>query len=291
MKKNKAKYYILFVISAAMIFSLIPMNINFSNNPTFGIVTIDEPITSSREIIAQLNKFNNDNKIDGIIVRLNTPGGVVAPSQEIYEKVKSISESNSKPIIASMGSIATSGGYYIAIGADTIIANKGTLTGSIGVIMNYPILSDLLETYGVEYKTVKSGLYKDSGSAFRNATTNDSLYFQDVVNDMYKQFIDVLKYERNIKDNFISTIANGQVYTGIQAKDLDLIDILGTFDDSIELLLKLTGNIGKEANIIDINKKKDSLFNNLFTQILGISHINKMLLFPLPEFKLYYRGY
>ena len=90
-------------------------------------------------------------------MRLNTPGGVVAPSQEIYEKVKSISESDSKPIIASMGSIATSGGYYIAIGADTIIANKGTLTGSIGVIMNYPVLDDLLENYGVHYKTVKSG--------------------------------------------------------------------------------------------------------------------------------------
>ena len=127
MKKNKTKYYILFIISAAMIFSLIPLDIDlFNSNPTFGLVTINAPITSSREIVSQLNEFKNNNKIEGIILHLNTPGGAVAPSQEIYEKVKSISEGNSKPIIASMGSIATSGGYYIAIGADTVIANKGT---------------------------------------------------------------------------------------------------------------------------------------------------------------------
>ena len=288
MKNNRTKYYILFVISAAMIFSLVPMDINFSNNPKIGVVTIDEPIMSSREVISQLNKFNKDDDIQGIIVRLNTPGGVVAPSQEIYEKVKSISESNSKPIIASMGSIATSGGYYIALGADTIVANKGTLTGSIGVIMSYPIFNDLLETYGVDYKTIKSGAYKDSGSAFRNPTIEDSLYFQDVVNDMYKQFIEVLKYERYLNDDFISDVAKGKVYTGSQAKKLDLIDILGTFEDSVNLLLLLTENLDKIPEIIDGKEEESNLLLNIFNQTNKIIPFNKMLLFPLPEFKLYY---
>ena len=292
MKRVKGRYYILFIILAVMILSRFPIDISlFNDNPTFGIITIDEPIVYSREIISQLNEFNNNKKIDGIIIRLNTPGGVVAPSQEIYEKVKLISESNSKPIIASMGSIATSGGYYIALGADTIVANKGTLTGSIGVIMNYPIFIDFLETHGVDYKTIKSGTFKDSGSAFRSPTKGDSLYFQNVVDNMYAQFLDVLKYERNLHKDLIANVANGQVFTGLQAKNLNLIDILGTLEDSIELLLKLTGNSNKTPNIIDGNKKEFNLFNNLFNQITDIIPSNKMLLFPLPEFKLYYDSY
>ena len=287
-KKHKKKYYILFVISATMILSFIPIDIDFSSNPNFGVVTIDEPITSSRDIVKQLSEFNTDDNIDAIIVRLNTPGGVVAPSQEIYEKVKSISESNSKPIIASMGSIATSGGYYIAIGADTIVANKGTLTGSIGVIMNYPVLNDLLKNYGVDYKTVKSGDYKDSGSAFRRPTVNDSLYFQEVINDMYEQFVWTLKYERNLNDKDIKSIANGKVYTGLQAKQINLIDVLGTFEESINLLLIITGNIGKTPKLIEKKDEQFSLFNDFFNKTNQMISFNKMLLFPLPEFKLYY---
>lgn len=288
-RRFKSKYYILFIISTAIIFSLIPMELDFSNNPRFGIVTINEPITSSREIVEQLSDFSNDDSIDGIIVRLNTPGGVVAPSQEIYEKVKSISESNSKPIIASMGSIATSGGYYIAMGADTIVANKGTLTGSIGVIMSYPVFNDLLQSYGVNYETVKSGPYKDSGSAFRSPTANDSLYFQDVVDDMYNQFISALKYERGLSNKAINNIANGKVYTGSQAKQINLIDVLGTFEDSINLLLAMVGgDIEGAPRIIENNDKEFNLFEQIFSKTSQVVSFNKMLLFPLPEFKLYY---
>lgn len=287
-KGFKSKYYILFIISAVIIFSLIPMELDFSNNPRFGIVTINEPITSSREIVEQLSDFNNDDSIDGIIVRLNTPGGVVAPSQEIYEKVKSISESDSKPIIASMGSIATSGGYYIAMGADTIVANNGTLTGSIGVIMSYPVFNDLLQSYGVNYETVKSGPYKDSGSSFRNPTVNDSLYFQNVVDDMYNQFVSVLKYERGLSKKSIKNIANGKVYTGLQAKQINLIDVLGTFEDSINLLLTMVGDTEGAPSIIEENDKEFNLFEQIFSKTSQVVSFNKMLLFPLPEFKLYY---
>ena len=288
MKDNKIAYYILFVISAVMIFSLIPMDIDFSDNPTFGIITIDEPIVSSIEVVTKLSEFNNDDSIDGIILRLSTPGGVVAPSQEIYEKIKSISESDSKPIIASMGSIATSGGYYIAMGADTIVANKGTLTGSIGVIMSYPVINDLLENYGVDYKTIKSGIYKDSGSAFRNSTINDSLYFQDVIDNMYGQFIDVLKYERGLDHNAANNVANGKLYTGLQAKEMNLIDVLGTFEDSIDLLLVMTDSKGKNPKIIYGKDKEFNLFDDMLNQANEVISFNKMLLFPLPEFKLYY---
>ena len=288
MRKNRIKYYILFVISAVMIFSLVPIDINFSNSPRFGLITIDEPITSSRYIVKRLTEFDDDNSIDAIIIRLDTPGGVVAPSQEIYEKVKSISERNAKPIIASMGSIATSGGYYIAMGADTIVANKGTLTGSIGVIMTYPVLDDLLKKHGVDYKTVKSGPYKDSGSAFRASTSVDSLYFQDVIDNMYKQFISVLEYERDLDKKIIKNAANGKVYTGLQAKEINLIDIIGTFEDSIDLLLIMTGNEGKNPKIVEDEDEDFSLFNKIFNKTDKLISFNKMLLFPLPEFKLYY---
>lgn len=275
-----------------MILSVLPFDLKlFNNNPKFGLVTIDEPIISSRDIILQLDEFNDDDSIEGIILRLNTPGGTVAPSQEIYEKVKSISESNSKPIIASISSIAASGGYYIAVGADTVMANKGSLTGSIGVVMNYPIMIDFLKHYGFDYKTVKSGSLKDSGSAFRQPTIVDSLYFQQIVDNMHNQFLDVLKYERSFTDQYLKSIAKGQVYTGLQAKELKLIDLIGTFENCVELLLKITGHPNKTAQIIDNNSEKNNLLDNVFSQILKHFKINKILFSPLPEFQLYYQGY
>jgi len=275
-----------------MILSVLPVDFQFFNNsPKFGLVTIDEPIVSSREIILQLDEFNDDDSIEGIILRLDTPGGTVAPSQEIYEKVKSISESNTKPIVASISSIAASGGYYIAVGADTIMANKGSLTGSIGVVMNYPIMIDFLKHYGFDYKTVKSGSLKDSGSAFRESTVLDSLYFQQIVDNMYDQFLDVLKYERSFSNEYLKSIAKGQIYTGLQAKDLNLIDLIGTFEDCVELLLGITGHVNKTAQIIDSDKEKNTFLDSVFNQISKHFQINKILFSPLPEFQLYYRGY
>ena len=140
----------------------------------------------------------------------------------------------------------------------------------------------------IDYKTIKSGPYKDSGSAFRHSTISDSLYFQEVVDNMYEQFTSALKYERGLSDATIQSAANGKVYTGLQAKQINLIDVLGTFEDSINLLLSTTGNIGKTARIVENNEEPFSLFNEFFNKTNQAISFNKMLLFPLPEFKLYY---
>jgi protease-4 len=133
-----------------MILTLIPWEDTLNIRPKVGIVDINEPITDSREIIKNINYFYKESSISAIVVRIETPGGGVAASQEIYEKVRKISENNSKPIIASMGGVAASGGYYIALGADTIIANPGTATGSIGVIMSYPVIEKMLDKIGID---------------------------------------------------------------------------------------------------------------------------------------------
>ena len=157
--------------------------------------------------------------------------------------------------------------------------------------MSYPVLNELLDQYGVDYEIIKSGPYKDSGSSFRSPNRSDSLYFQNVVDNMYQQFIYVLKYERGMSDNNIKRVGNGKVFTGLQAKEVNLIDVLGTLEDSINLLLKMTGNSNKVPKIIDSYEDDYSFFDSIFSKANKIIPFNKMLLYPLPEFKLYYQGY
>ena len=261
----------------------------FHFGPQIGVINISEAIMASEEIVEELNDFAEREDIDAILIRLNTPGGGVAASQEIYEKVKEISEANIKPIIASMGSVAASGGYYIAAGADTIIANKGTATGSIGVIMSYPIAADLLDKVGLAFQSVKSGALKDAGNFARKPTKADLSYFQGLVDNLHTQFVRTVAYERGMSYDEAATLATGQVYSGEQALRLGLVDIIGTYDNAIRLVTKLAGFDEKptliypkveDEGIIDIllNSKQINLpFSNL-----GI--------FPLPEYSLYYGG-
>ena len=144
-----------------------------------GIVKVNGPIISSESIVSQLEKFKNRKDISAIVIRIDSPGGLVAPTQEIYEKVRSLR--GIKPVITSMGSVAASGGYYIALGGDTLIANPGTIIGSIGVIMNYPIATELLDKVGIKFETVKSGGLKDVGSYSREVTDADRKHLNEMV--------------------------------------------------------------------------------------------------------------
>ena len=185
---RKYSYWIIGVLAFIIIVSVIPWEDSFLSGPKVGIVEINMPITVSKNIVEDLNYFNEKSSIIAIVVRLDTPGGGVAASQEIYEKIKIIADKSKKPIIASMGGVAASGGYYIALGADTIIANPGTATGSIGVIMSYPVIGELMDKIGVQYETIKSGKLKDSGSLFRNLTEEERVYFQELIDDLHSQF-------------------------------------------------------------------------------------------------------
>ena len=182
-----------------------------------GIVKITGPIISSESINSQLEKFKNRKDISAIVLRIDSPGGLVAPTQEIYEKVKSIRDV--KPIVSSMGAVAASGGYYIALGSDTLIANPGTIVGSIGVIMNYPIATELLDKVGIKFETVKSGGLKDVGSYSREVTDADRKHLNEMVSNIHSQFVTAVENNRSINKSELIKLADGRVFTGLQSKD------------------------------------------------------------------------
>jgi len=229
-----------------------------------GIVKINGPIISSESIVSQLEKFKNRKDISAIVIRIDSPGGLVAPTQEIYEKVRSLR--GIKPVITSMGSVAASGGYYIALGSDTLIANPGTIIGSIGVIMNYPIATELLDKVGIKFETVKSGGLKDVGSYSREVTDADRKHLNEMVKDIHGQFVSAVGQNRLIDRAELVKLADGRVFTGLQSKELGLIDLLGTFEDAITLAGTLSQIKGKPKTI-QIDKKNNS-FLDLFTSNL-----------------------
>jgi protease-4 len=229
-----------------------------------GIVKITGPIISSQSINLQIEKFKNRKDISAIVLRIDSPGGLVAPTQEIYEKVKSIR--GIKPIISSMGSVAASGGYYIALGSDTLIANPGTIVGSIGVIMNYPVATELLNKVGIKFETVKSGGLKDVGSYSREVTEADRRHLNEMVANIHSQFIAAVEENRSIDKSKLIKLADGRVFTGQQSKDLGLVDVLGTFEDAISLA-GLLSNIEGKPKTIEINKKNNSLFDFFTTNL------------------------
>ena len=223
-----------------------------------GIVHINGPIVNADATVKQLEKFRSRNDVSAIVVRIDSPGGLVSPTQEIYEKIKSVK--GEKPIVASMGVVAASGGYYVALESDTIMANPGTIVGSIGVVMNYPVMTELLEKVGIEFETVKSGDLKDVGSYSRAVTTADRAHLNDMVTDMYDQFVGAVSAGRSMARADVVSLADGRVYTGLKSKELGLIDAIGTFEDAIALAGSM-GKIKGKPKTVQVNKKRPSLLD------------------------------
>ena len=208
-----------------------------------GIVDITGLITDSQYITNQVKKFRQDKRIRGIILRIDSPGGAVGPSQEIYGEVLKTRESG-KTIYASMGALAASGGYYIASAAEKIFANPGTLTGSIGVIMAFSNAKGLMEKIGLQPEIVKAGEYKDIGSPARAMTQKERNLLQSVVTDVHQQFIEAVASGRDISVAEVTKIADGRILTGRQAYSLNLVDQLGGLQVSIDQLAHKVGIIG-----------------------------------------------
>tara|TARA_A100001011_G_C14281113_1_gene831627 strand:+ start:1032 stop:1904 length:873 start_codon:yes stop_codon:yes gene_type:complete len=282
-KSNPVKIILFIIVLLVLTNTGFENLINMKKNK-IGLVEIDFPITSSRNVVEDLNYFKNRNDINAIVVRVDSPGGSVAASQEIYHKIKAIAD-NGKPVYISMGNVAASGGYYLSLGADTIIANLGTTTGSIGVIMGYPIINDLMNDIGIEYNTVKSGLYKDSGSSFRESTIEDQKYFENLVKDLHSQFVNVIVKERNIKIESVEKLANGKVYSGKQALDYNLIDMIGTLDDAFMIANKSIGN-SKEPIIILPPQEKGGIFDIIFNNINSSTNTIINMTYPKPLYKM-----
>ncbi len=213
-------------------------------NGKIAVVDLDFTIITSDPIVRQFKKYREDKNIKAIVLRINSPGGGVAASQEMYEAIKKTRDSG-KPVIVSFASLAASGGYYAACGGSIIVSNPGSLTGSIGVIMSFVTIQELAKKLGIDETTIKSGELKDAGSPFRYPNEKDKEYFQDIVDDSYKQFLDVVSKERKIDMEDLKKIANGRVFTGSQAKKLGLVDSLGTFEDAIRIAGKMAGIEGE----------------------------------------------
>jgi protease-4 len=217
-----------------------------------GVVEIKGVITESRDTINLIKRFREDKTIKAIVIRIDSPGGVVGPSQEIYREVrKTIGK---KKIVASMGSIAASGGYYIAAGADGIVANPGTITGSIGVIMAYTNFKKLLDKIGMTPVVIKSGEFKDIGSPSREMTPSEKKVLQDFVDQTHRQFVQAISEGRQMDFEMAAALADGRIFTGEEAVKQGLVDRLGNLEDAAEWAGRLGGIEGKVAMVY---KKED----------------------------------
>ncbi|MBI5848751.1 MAG: signal peptide peptidase SppA [Nitrospirae bacterium] len=222
------------------------------------LVRIEGPILDSRDIVEEIKEHTKDLSIKAIILRINSPGGAVAPSQEIYEEVKKAVAA--KKVVVSMGSIAASGGYYIAAPADMIIANPGTLTGSIGVIMEIPNIEGLMSKIGITTEVIKSGKHKDMASAFRKMGPEERELLQGVMDNVHEQFITAVATGRKLKVEDVRAIADGRIFSGQQAQAQKLVDELGTLEDTIRKTAELVG-ISGEPDVVE--KKEKTSFMEL----------------------------
>ena len=208
-----------------------------------GVIPIEGAITGSDTVLSQLVEFKKDRSIKAIILRVNSPGGGVAPSQEIYREIRKTREK--KKIIASMGSVAASGGYYVASAADKIVASPGTLTGSIGVLMEFVRVEELMEKIGVDIEVLKSGEFKDIGSPHRKLTEQDREMIGALVFEIQDQFVEAVAGGRNLSIEKVREIADGRIISGSQGLELGLVDQLGNFQDAVDLAKSLAGIKGE----------------------------------------------
>ncbi len=224
-----------------------------------GVIEVSGVIMDSKKIVTRLQRFEDDDRIKAVVLRLNSPGGSVAPSQEIYEAVRHFK----KPLIASMGSVAASGAYYIACGAKKVYANPGTLTGSIGVIMPFANLQKLYEWAKVHRYSIKTGKYKDAGADYREMTLDERALLQAMLDDVLMQFKKAVSTGRDLSLEKVSAVADGRIFSGQQAKALHLVDELGTLQDAIAEAGSLAQIKGKPT-VIYPEKKRRSLWDFVF---------------------------
>lgn len=222
------------------------------------VIQVSGMISDSEQTIEQIKKYGKDDSIKAVVLRINSPGGGVAPSQEIHEEVRKLDAK--KPVLASMGTVAASGGYYIAAASRKVYANPGTMTGSIGVVMPFVNAKDLVEKIGVKGMAVKSGQFKDIGSPLREMTPQDREILQSVVDNVHMQFVHAVARGRKLPAESVLRIADGRIFTGEQAKALGLVDALGNLEDTVADAAKM-GGISGEPKVVLPPKSKISLLD------------------------------
>jgi protease IV len=241
-------------LGVLMLINLLFPDLDLSTDDRIALIRIEGVILDSQTTIGELKRFSENPSVKAIVIRIDSPGGGVVPSQEIYNAVKQVRSKHSKAVIASMGSVAASGGYYIAAATDRIVANPGTLTGSIGVIMETANVEGLLQKIGVEGVVIKSGKYKDVGSPLRKMSADERGLLQGVMDDVHKQFIEAVAEGRSLELRAAQALADGRIFTGRQAKEAKLVDELGDLEDAIQLAAEVVGIEG-EPKVIEPRRR------------------------------------
>ncbi len=244
-KTAKRVILIITIVIAVLIFisSISGMFTGVAGGGKIGIVEIEGTIADLKDVMADVVKFKEDDSIRGVIVRINSPGGAVGPTQEVTSELKKLKAV--KKVYVSMGSICASGGYYIATVGEKVYANPSTITGSIGVIMQQTVVEDLMKKIGVQNNTIKAGSMKDVGNPFRKMTDSERQYLQGIIDSIHDQFIKDVAEGRKMPIEKARTLSDGRIYTGLQAKEAGLIDGIGTFYDVVDEMKKAVGIKGK----------------------------------------------
>jgi protease-4 len=253
----------------------------FGTGERVGVVEIKGLLIDSTTIVKQLDRYRDDDNIKAIVIRINSPGGAVGPAQEILREVEKIRAK--KKVVASLGTVAASGGYYIASGANLIMANRGTATGSIGVIMQLTNVEGLTKKLGLDFFNLKAGRYKDVGSPFRPMTPEDKAYLQGLLDNIYQQFISDVAHNRKIPLAKMKELAEGRIYSGEEAKQVGLVDEFGNLPDAIERAGRLGGITGKVKAVYP-EKEGYSLLRLFLGQETEESLSRLALPYPEPAF-------
>ncbi len=239
--------------------------------PKVAVIELYGEIVGSKDFVRQVKKWSDDGSVKAIVIHIDSPGGGVAASQEMYDAILKVRE-DGMIVVASMASVAASGGYYVACAADRIVSNPGTLTGSIGVVMSFPTARKLLEKIGLRWETIKSGDLKDVGNFSRPMSPEDERMLTAVIDDVYEQFVEAVSEGRGRPMDEIYPLADGSIFTGRQAYNLGLVDTLGTFEDAIDIAGELAG-IGPNPNVVRERKRKPGLWDILRT---GVDLVDKV---------------
>jgi len=255
----------LFVVSILALSYFFSREESLWGDEKIAVIEIKGVIIDPQPIIEKLIKFRKNENVKAIVLRIDSPGGAVGPAQEIHAEIKRVQQQ--KKVLVSMGAVAASGGYYIASGADKILANPGSITGSIGVIVESLNVEELFRKLGLRSTVIKSGKHKDLGSPLRQMTPEEKKLIQGVLDSVHEQFIRAVAEGRKLPVEKVRSLADGRIFSGDQAKNLGLVDELGNLQDAIALAAKMTGIKG-EPEVIYPEKKKFSLFDLVIKEMI-----------------------
>jgi protease IV len=246
---------------------------SFSGNQV-AVIDLEGVISDAKEFADQLKETGGAPGVRAVVIRINSPGGGVAASQEIYEAIRKFRSAARKKVVISMSSVAASGGYYAACAGDRIFANPGSITGSIGVIVEWTNYGELLKWARLQEIVFKSGEFKDSGSPARPLTEPEKVYFQNLIESMYGQFIKDVAASRRMTEADVRKLADGRVFTGLEAKNNGLVDQLGTLQDAIDAAARMAGIVG-EPRVVSPPKRKVTLLDLLLGDARSVLSLNR----------------